>query len=222
LIADAYKFLRAGAVAPFSGFEWPQPAGDVPGEWVETAAPAELCRSGVHACRESQLPRWLDEELWRIELDGDVIEEHDSLVASRGRLLSRVERWDAEAARAFAEACAWRAREHAAVELYLARLWAEAAALEQAATLAAVVEAASEGHLAATASRARRAASVVYAAMTTAEHAAARPGVYAYMSWVAFAGYGAAVTAGHRAPGGDLVERQLQAVWLADRLALDA
>ena len=52
----AYKFLRAGAVGPFSGFPWPVANGG-PGDWVAAGDPA-LCRRGVHACRDPDLPWW--------------------------------------------------------------------------------------------------------------------------------------------------------------------
>ena len=63
----ALKALRAGAVGPFSGFRWPTP-GDGPGQWV--AASPSPCASGVHACLRGQLPLWLHDELWEIELGG--------------------------------------------------------------------------------------------------------------------------------------------------------
>jgi hypothetical protein len=100
----AYKFLSSGAVGPFSGFRWPTPAGGAPGAWVE-ADPAE----GVHACRRSDLPYWLDEELWVAELSGDVRTADHQLVAERGRLLGRVESWR-DVARAFGLDCSARLR----------------------------------------------------------------------------------------------------------------
>jgi hypothetical protein len=69
----AYKFLQAGGLGPFSGFAWPQP-----GRWVG---------GRVSACRASDLPIWLHEELWVAELDGAVEEARTKLVAPRGRLL---------------------------------------------------------------------------------------------------------------------------------------
>jgi hypothetical protein len=102
----AYKFLRPGAVGPFSGFAWPV------GEWVEAREPT-LCESGVHACRIQDLPYWIAAELWEAELEGAVREEPRKLVATRARLVSRVDRWDARAGAAFAHACAQRVRTRA-------------------------------------------------------------------------------------------------------------
>jgi hypothetical protein len=102
----AYKCLRPGRVGAFSGHSWPI------GEWVESGD-AVLCVRGVHACRLEDLPYWLMQELWEIELEGEVRKERRKLVAERGRLGRRVERWTPAAAVAFAEACAVRARERA-------------------------------------------------------------------------------------------------------------
>jgi hypothetical protein len=104
----AYKFLRAGRAGLFSGFRWPEP-----GVWVEAAADPSPCRSGVHACRSRDLPWWLGEELWVAELQGSLRFEEHKVVARAGRLLSRIERWTAERAQEYADACAWRARDRA-------------------------------------------------------------------------------------------------------------
>lgn len=98
--ARAYKFLKAGATGPFSGLAW------TPGEWVEAKGDLVLCRNGVHGCSVSALPYWIDDELWRIELDDEVIESEGVVVARRGRLTERIDSWNADAMRAFALACA--------------------------------------------------------------------------------------------------------------------
>lgn len=97
----AYKFLAAGGVGPFSGFLWPTGA---PGPWVEAAGTAHACFAGVHGCSVEHLPFWLHEELWEIELENPVAAEH-KLVASRGRLLRRVEAWDPRARLEFGASC---------------------------------------------------------------------------------------------------------------------
>jgi hypothetical protein len=102
----AYKFLRAGSVAPFTEYEWR------PGEWVD-AGGADPCRIGVHACRAADLPYWLGRELWEVELDGDVVEQERKVVASRGRLTRRIDAWNDTAAADFRHACVVRARKSA-------------------------------------------------------------------------------------------------------------
>jgi hypothetical protein len=98
----AYKFTRPGARSPFTGFEWRRD------EWVETEGEVALCANRVHACRAEALPRWIDDELWRIELDGVEAERDGVLVARRGRLVERVDGWNAAMARELARSCARR------------------------------------------------------------------------------------------------------------------
>lgn len=100
----AYKFLANGRVAPFTRYEWPVD------EWVEAGA-VDPCRRGIHACRTRDLPIWLDDELWEIELAGDVVEQERKVVAQRGRLTRPVEGWTPDAALAFARFCARRTRQ---------------------------------------------------------------------------------------------------------------
>jgi hypothetical protein len=52
------------------------------------------------------LPYWIREELWIIELDGDIVETAGKLVASRGRLIESVAAWTAGGAAAFGSDCA--------------------------------------------------------------------------------------------------------------------
>ena len=104
----AYKCLRPGRVGPFSGYRWPV------GVWVEGSENTALCLRGVHACRTADLPYWLTQELWEIELDGEVRHEHRKLVAGRGRIETRIEAWTPGSAARFAEACAVRTEQRAA------------------------------------------------------------------------------------------------------------
>jgi hypothetical protein len=104
----AYKFLDPGRTGPFTRVTWPEP-----GLWLESER-AELCVSGVHACRPADLPYWLRPELWEVELDGDVVEGERLVVATRGRLVRLVDSWDEHKASAFAAACAAEARRRVA------------------------------------------------------------------------------------------------------------
>jgi hypothetical protein len=103
----AYKFLRRDGAAPFTRHPWPLPDDGGPGAWVE--APVVPCRSGIHACRDADLPLWLGRELYEVELDGEIVEERTKVIAPRARLLRRIDAWDDATRDAFTRDCADRA-----------------------------------------------------------------------------------------------------------------
>jgi hypothetical protein len=108
----AYKFLTRGRVGPFTGFVWPEDA------WVSVTGPPRACRRGVHACEIDDLPHWLNEELWVVELAEPLARQGDKLVSVAGRLERRVSEWTDETARRLARSCATRvhARAHDALQ----------------------------------------------------------------------------------------------------------
>jgi hypothetical protein len=109
----AYTFLGAEAVDLYGGFRWPVPHDGAPVAWVD---------AHVHACRERDLPAWLDDELWRVELEPPVEAAEELLTARRGRLLAQIVAWDAAAAGEFAADCVQRARRNAVEALQRAGL----------------------------------------------------------------------------------------------------
>jgi hypothetical protein len=131
----ALKFLERGAVGRFSGFAWPQPSADHPGDWVTATDEVRRCYHGVHASLTEDMLNWLDDELWKVELDGDITVHDGMLVAGRGRLLRRVDAWNAQTASAFAADCALRARHRALGALRRVGLTEEAERLVRAAGL---------------------------------------------------------------------------------------
>ena len=109
-----YKFLAAGAVAPFTGFAWPAPGSDGHvGEWVEVAESEGLdpCRAGLHLCRVGDLPYWLNEELFAVETDGPLLAGRSFVLSRRARLSRRLSTWTRDTARRFTEDCAWSVRD---------------------------------------------------------------------------------------------------------------
>jgi hypothetical protein len=127
----AYKFLREGAVGPFSRVAWPLPNDGEPAEWVRAMGALELCGNGVHACRGSDLQLWLFDELWEIELEAPIHVAPTHVVAAAGRLRARVGGWDPRAAVDFAVACAARTRKLAAKGFAEdAETWARSAAAD--------------------------------------------------------------------------------------------
>jgi hypothetical protein len=126
----AYKFLRAGRVGPFSGFSWPEP-----GVWVRAENDTAPCRTGIHACRTQDLPWWLADELWEVELADPLRVDEHKILAAAGRLRSPIDAWTPACAKQYAEACAWRARDRAVQALTQAGSEEPASRLAACATL---------------------------------------------------------------------------------------
>jgi hypothetical protein len=128
-LVKAYKFLRRGAIGPISGVPWPTAASG-PGPWLEVGGPLLPCRSGLHACRHESLAYWLHDELWEVELDGELDRAEDLLVARRARLLRHLEAWASGVAARFLAASRAHAAGLAAVATPAgkerARMWIEA------------------------------------------------------------------------------------------------
>lgn len=209
----AYKFLRPGAVGPFSGFVWPTPGCGESGPWVEADTPVRLCLRGIHASRVEQLPHWIEAELWEVELAEPVQDAGEVLVSARGRLVRRVDAWDAATARDFETSCAWRARDQAVAALRLLGLDAPASAL------------AGAGSVEEVAARALEVAEEVEGvARVAVEYIADLTRMVGYGNTSLVAEIAARVAAAGamrdspRAVEAD--ERRWQAAWLADRLDL--
>ena len=202
---DAYKFLAAGARHPFTRAQWP-----APGEWVAIGDDACDMPSGVRVCRPTHLPYWIDDELWAIELDGDVVEEHHSLVAPRARLVRPVATWTSATMRELTAACAWRARDEIASRLLAAGLTTLAEALATPDMLTALSERANE--LAAGAPAAWiDPLGLVGECGAEAEAAHVRPATAILTATVTIAGWDDDAQA---------VERAWQADWICHRLGL--
>jgi hypothetical protein len=201
----AYKFLRSGRVGPFSGFQWPEP-----GVWVHASRDLLACRRGIHACRPTDLPWWLADELWEIELDGQVWRDEHKIIAPAGRLSAQVERWTPACAQAYADACAWRARERAVQALAHAGYQHEAQQLATCPTLDDVLVATRK--LAHDIPETRISLTIAgdgaVRALTGAPPTAAYIAAHAAMRLDGAAGYAA--------------ERAWQSRWLAERLGLCA
>lgn len=137
-----FKFLGAGATAPFSAFRWPVPVDGAGDGWVVVHGPLEPCRSGLHLCRPSDLPFWMLEELYTVEVDGPVLEFDDFVVARRARLLRRVDTWGQGLATSFNRDCVRRLRDLTAATLRGRGLDGSADRLQERDTARAVLEAA--------------------------------------------------------------------------------
>jgi hypothetical protein len=201
----AYKFLRSGRIGPFSAFQWPEP-----GIWVHAPRDLLACNRGIHACRPSDLPWWLADELWEIELDGHVQPDEHKIIAPAGRLRSQIKAWTAACAQEYADACAWRAQERAVQALTSAGYRQEAHELTSCATLDDVLLAARR--LADAIPDTRISLTIAgdgaFRALTGAAPTSAYIAAHAAMRLQGAAGYSA--------------ERAWQSHWLVERLGLRA
>jgi hypothetical protein len=89
-----------------------------------------------------QLPFWWGAELWEVELAEPIIDAGQVMLAARGRLLRQISAWAQPLMRRYAQACAWRVRDHSVVLLRALGLHAAAETLAEATTLAGLAEAA--------------------------------------------------------------------------------
>ena len=101
----AWKFLARGRVAPFGGHVWPPPETGGPGPWIRPPG------GEVFACRISDLPWWVNTELWEVELEEPIRVLPTQIAGRRGRLLRLMVGWNQLALRAYGTACAERARD---------------------------------------------------------------------------------------------------------------
>jgi len=198
----AYKFLRSGRVGPFSGYRWPEP------RVLVGASGTDPCRRGVHACRIQDLPWWLADELWEIELGGWVRADEHKIVAPAGRLRVRIDGWTPTCAQEFADACAWRARDHATAALVRTGYAAAARGLAACATLPVLVDSARALALEIPSARIilTIAGDGAYRAVTGAPPTSAYIAAHAAMRLDGHAGY--------------VAERAWQSQWLVKRLGL--
>ncbi|HEX3617761.1 MAG TPA: hypothetical protein VHU61_14570 [Solirubrobacteraceae bacterium] len=199
----AYKFLAGARRGRFSAFTWPEP-----GTWVRDPGPLDVCRSGIHACAVEHLPFWLDQELWVIELDGEVLSRGNQLVAGAGRLVERVSGWTPACTQDYADECARRGARHAMTALRAAGFGAAATRLE---------EAASVEDLRAAAAELVAADPELPIAVAMARDGARRAVTGAAPTAAYIAAHTAARVGGSQAYA---AERRRQADWLAARLGL--
>ena len=207
-----YRFLAAGAMGPFSGRRWPTPIGG-PAAWVVAGDAIADGPDGSRVCGVAQLPYWIADELWRVEVDGALTESATDVTAPRVRLVERVVGWNGDAGRDWATTSVWRGRDALAARLAADGHLDEAAQLHATMTLAPLSELATRQETALANEINTELADqlgVLGEAADEAEHA-----------WVATALQSSMVAVAGWSPAGQLAERAWQAAWLAERLGLD-
>jgi hypothetical protein len=83
------------------------------GKWVKNrwrTVSGEIipCENGLHLCRPQDLIAWLGPVIWEAEVEGDLVEADDKVIAAKARVVRRIENWNERTARLFAADCAER------------------------------------------------------------------------------------------------------------------
>ena len=74
--------------------------------WRSVKGDLIACANGLHLVTHDQLTEWLGPVIWEAEVDGEVIDAVDKVVARRARVVRRLDTWNETTARLFAADCA--------------------------------------------------------------------------------------------------------------------
>ena len=111
----AFVFLRSGARSVFADATWPMPREAAAAEWV-TSDPGSPGAS-VSGYRIGDLPYWTSDELWEVELASPVTVHETRCNAPAGRLIARIDMWNAATATRFATNAVMHSRDGVAAAL---------------------------------------------------------------------------------------------------------
>jgi hypothetical protein len=89
-----YKALRKDGKSTYQNWLWPLPTDTEPGEWVEVKPPAVLCQHGFHGYRDLEQAFAFngDDDVYEMEISGDIHRDHEKVVATKARLLRKLDR----------------------------------------------------------------------------------------------------------------------------------
>jgi len=76
------------------------------GKWYEVSGELIPCQNGFHLCRQKDLLKWICEEIWEAQFEGEVIDSDNKLVVRKARITKKCAKWNETSARLFACDCA--------------------------------------------------------------------------------------------------------------------
>lgn len=82
-----HKFLDVGAVCPVTGETWPL------GAWVTPGGALDPSGLGHLVARDRDIAHWAAAELYRAEVEGELREDDEAVIAPRVRLVEKREEW---------------------------------------------------------------------------------------------------------------------------------
>jgi hypothetical protein len=221
-----YKTLDKDGCSCHGGeAEWSLPTRNAdgtwtPGEWMpEIEGELKPCRNGYHVVTLEQLPNWIGERIFEVEVGKEILPDDDKSVVRTCRLTRECTGWDERTARLFACDCAEHVlslyeakypdddRPRKAIEV--ARRYAEGTATREELAAARAAAWAAEG----------AAGAAAWAAEGAAREAAA--GAVWDAAWAAWAAAGAAARdaawAAREAAAGAAARDAAEAAWAAEQ-----
>ncbi len=101
-----YKFLTPQGTGGHSDYVWPV------SDWtplIGYSEPLEMCRRGYHVLAADQLlGDYMQAELWRVDVAGEIVRDKEKLAVRRARRAERITAWNDRTARLLACDCAER------------------------------------------------------------------------------------------------------------------
>jgi len=88
-----YKFLTSENKGAYSDFDYTDylPKDGQPGKWLPKVEDLELCESGYHACTRKDVLRWVNTQMYEVELRGKKKNGNEKVVAQEMRFIRKVD-----------------------------------------------------------------------------------------------------------------------------------
>ena len=91
-----YKFLQADNTGEYSGFDYYDylPKGGKPGKWLPKVESVIMCETGYHVCKKKDLLEWRNENLYIVDVRGEMVEGNDKSAFQQMRFVKRLNGWN--------------------------------------------------------------------------------------------------------------------------------
>jgi len=99
-----YKAIDKDNKGPYSDFDFTPylPHDGQPGEWLPKVDKLEMCEFGWHYADENHIIAWLREQIFEVEVRGEVLDGDNKSTAQEMRLVRKCEGWNERTARLLA------------------------------------------------------------------------------------------------------------------------
>jgi hypothetical protein len=105
-----YKALTKDNRGTYSDYDFTDylPKNGKPGKWLPKVETLDMCASGYHYAKQSDIIDWLNEQIFEVEVKGKTIKGDNKSAAQQIRFVRKCAKWNDKSARLFACDCAER------------------------------------------------------------------------------------------------------------------